>query len=652
MTIRSQLLIAGVLLFITITDIHASGKQQENIQTSIHLLDYIARDYARAVKNGEIINEFEYKEMQEFSKTVDDLAETYLKEKPTETREPIRSKLKELKQAVNQKSSRETVATIAKSIKSQIITVTDFKVTPAEWPDLANGKKIYRNKCMSCHGKQGGGDGQLAPNLKVAPTDFLDDELMKQVSAFQAFNTIRLGIEGTSMRSFKELSDKEIWDLAFYIKSLRFQNATDEKSELAKQFRKGAKAAGLKQVATLSDEQLASRLDSLKGNSSKMLAALRLEEPSEKSGGNSLQLAKNYLQDALSAYQNQNPGQARQQALAAYLEGIEPVEAQLKAGNPEFTSRLEQQMIKVRNAIENEKPTKAVQEEVRASIGLIDRAAEIMDEGKITPWLSFILTSSILLREGVEAFLIIALMLTLIRTSGVRKARYWVHGGWLTAVVLGLAGWFFSDWVLKISGASREVMEGMVALLAVLILSSVGFWLHNHSHAQKWKDFIENKVHRYLRTKNMFGLAVFAFIVVFREAFESVLFIQAINIQTAPTDNYSIGLGALAATVLILVFVVLFLKYSKNIPIRPLFRYSSWLITLLAFILIGKGFHAIQEAGWVSITHSPVSLNVSWLGIYPTVETIMAQVLFLGLMLMLYYFNSRKLSVKTVRTNN
>lgn len=147
----------------------------------------------------------------------------------------------------------------------------------------------------------------------------------------------------------------------------------------------------------------------------------------------------------------------------------------------------------------------------------------------------------------------------------------------------------------------------------------------------------------------MFGLAFFAFIVVFREAFESVLFIQAINIQTAPDDNYSIGLGALAATVLILVFVVLFLKYSKKLPIRPLFKYSSWLITLLAFILIGKGFHAIQEAGWVPITQSPVSLNVSWLGIYPTVETIMAQVLFLGMMLILYYYSSRKISEKAVR---
>ena len=651
MTLRSQFLIAGILILFTVSEAHASGKQQKNIQTSIHLLDYIARDYARAVKDGKIINEFEYKEMKEFSNTVQDLAKDYLEEESSKTREPILSKLQDLKRAITEKSSREAIATTAKSIKSQIITATDFKVTPSEWPDLANGKKIYRNKCMSCHGKQGGGDGQLAPNLKVAPTNFLDDDLMKQVSAFQAFNTIRLGIEGTSMRSFQKLSDKEIWDLAFYIKALRFKQKTDDESALSEPFRRASKAAGLKQVATLSDQQLVKRLDSLEGNSSKMLAALRLREPSEKGGGNSLQLAKKSLQDALSAYQNQNPGQARQKALAAYLEGIEPVEAQMKAGDPEFTSRLEQQMIKVRTAIENDKSTQKVKEEVRASIGLIDQAAQKMNKGKITPWLSFILTSSILLREGVEAFLIIALMLTLIRTSGVRKARYWVHSGWITAVALGLGGWFLSDWVLQISGTSREVMEGLVALLAVLILSSVGFWLHSHSHAQKWKDFIENKIHRYLRTENMFGLAFFAFIVVFREAFESILFIQAINIQTDPTDNYSIGLGALAATILILVFVFLFLKYSKKLPIRPLFRYSAWLITLLAFILIGKGFHAIQEAGWVSITQSPVSLNVSWLGIYPTVETILAQILFLGLMLLLYFYTSRKLSVKAVRTN-
>lgn len=652
MIFREKIIIVSIMILIGITNTHAADNQQKDIQTSIHLLDYIARDYTRAIKDGKIINEFEYKEMQEFSNTVQDLAKDYLEEEPSETREPIRSKLQDLKKAINEKSSRKTIASSAKSIKAQIINATDFKVTPSEWPNLANGKKIYRNKCKSCHGKQGGGDGQLAPNLKVAPTNFLDDELMKQVSAFQAFNTIRLGIDGTSMRSFQELSDKEIWELAFYIKALRFKQAIEDESQLSQPFRQAMKAAELKQVATLSDQQLIKRLDSLKGNSSKMLAALRLKAPTQNSGESSLQLAKNYLQDALSAYQNQNPKQARQKALAAYLEGIEPVESQLKAGNPEFTSRLEQQMIKVRTAIENDKPTQTVKKEIHVSIGLIDRATKIMDEGKITPWLSFILTSSILLREGVEAFLIIALMLTLIRTSGVKKARYWIHGGWITAVALGLGGWFFSDWVLQISGAGREVMEGLVALLAVVILSTVGFWLHNHSHAQKWKDFIENKIQRYLRTENMLGLAVFAFIVVFREAFESILFIQAINIQTAPADNYSIGLGTLAAAVLILMFVVLFLKYSKKLPIRPLFRYSAWLITLLAFILIGKGLHAIQEAGWVFITQSPVSLSVSWLGIYPTVETITAQVLFLGLMLILYYYSSRKISAKAVRTNN
>lgn len=645
MTFWKKMAISVLLLASGVPQSLGADNHNKDIQTSIHLLDYISRDYTAAVSGGKIINDFEYKEMLEFSSTVQRLAKTYLTSQPEKVRNPVFDKLEKLKSSITNKAPHDEIIAATKYIKSHIIEATGFQVTPTEWPDMGTAKTIYRNQCASCHGEQGAGDGQLAGNLNVPPTDFTDNRLMKQISPFQAYNTIRLGIEGTSMRGFNELSDKETWALAFYIKSLRFQDV--DKEALKRSFQKATTAANLEAVTTKSDIELLNALDTLSGNKKKMLAALRLRQPM-KGKSNSLDIAKAYLEEALAAYREASSQDARQKALAAYLEGIEPAEAQLKAGNPEFTKRLEQQMIDVRTAIEAKHSTEKVEKEIRASLTMIDTAAEMMEKGEITPWLSFILSASILLREGVEAFLIIALMLTLIRTSRVRRARKWVHAGWLTAVLLGFAGWFLSDWVLQISGRSREVMEGLVALLAVVILASVGFWLHTQSHAKKWKDFVENKIQRYLRSGNMFGLAFFAFIVVFREAFESVLFLQAINIQTTPEDNYSIGLGVVAASLLIAVFVVVFLKYSGKIPIRPLFRYSAWLITLLAFILIGKGFHAIQEAGWVAITQSHVSFSVSWLGIYPTVETLLAQGLFLGLMLMLYFFSSRRLSMKNV----
>ncbi|PTB91190.1 iron permease, partial [Marivirga lumbricoides] len=104
----------------------------------------------------------------------------------------------------------------------------------------------------------------------------------------------------------------------------------------------------------------------------------------------------------------------------------------------------------------------------------------------------------------------------------------------------------------------------------------------------------------------------------------------------------SIGLGVLAAFALIALFAILFVRYSKKIPVRQLFRYSAWVITLLALILIGKGVHSIQEVGWLSITGFPVSVSVDWLGIYPTIETVAAQIILFVIMLLLYYGSNRK----------
>lgn len=213
---------------------------------------------------------------------------------------------------------------------------------------------------------------------------------------------------------------------------------------------------------------------------------------------------------------------------------------------------------------------------------------------------------------------------------------------------MGVAGWFLSDWIIGISGENREIMEGMISLVAVIVLAFVGFWLHNHSHSKKWKKFIEKKVGAQLKGEKMIGLAFFSFMVVFREAFESILFLQAIGLETQSGDQSSIGFGVLAAFTLIGLLAFLFLKYSKKIPVRQLFRYSSWVITLLAVILMGKDIHAIQEAGWLSVTGFPIFLKIDWLGIYPTTETLVAQVILFSFLLLLYYLsNYRNRIIKT-----
>lgn len=641
--------VVGILLCIFPYSAMAS-KDDSNFQTTIHLLDYISRDYAAAVQNGEVIDEGEFAEMQEFSNKVYVLInESKL---PQDNKLLILSQLKKLGKQIEKKAPHKSIYALAQQARQAIIKSTDFKIAPLVWPDLKNGKNLYVQNCTSCHGVNGGGDGKLAAGLKPAPTNFLNANLMQKISPFQAYNTIKLGVEGTAMQSFESLSDKEIWELAFYIKSLRFKIQPDQNTELQKKFDQANITVNLEEVATLSDVELIKRLSNDdSADPELLLTALRTQSPGDNAQKYSLDKARNYLKSALQNYTSGRYSSAREDALAAYLEGIEPSEARLKANAPAFTASLEQQMFKIREVIEKKGDKTQVEKEIDNGLAMLGQAEEMMQDKKFNYWLSFALSASIMLREGLEAFLILALILALIRSAGLKKALPWVHGGWISAILLGVAGWFFSDWLIGISGKNREIMEGMISLVAVIVLAFVGFWLHDHSHAKKWKEFIEEKIGKQLKKDKMFGIAFFSFMVVFREAFESILFLQAISLETQPAHQSSIVLGVLAAFVMIFLFAILFVRYSKKIPVRQLFRYSAWAITLLALILIGKGVHSIQEAGWLSVTGFPVSVSVDWLGIYPTIETISAQVALLLLMLLLYFWSNYKTKIRSTKLN-
>lgn len=371
----------------------------------------------------------------------------------------------------------------------------------------------------------------------------------------------------------------------------------------------------------------------------------KLDAKKEDSSNYHLKIASNYLINALKNYKEGNMEAARQDALSSYLEGIEPLEATLKNYAPAISSKLEQQMMQVRLSIEQNKNNFEVEKEINSALSLIADAEQVKENNSLSYWLTFVLSASILLREGLEAFLIIVLILALLRTSQVKKAKRWIHGGWIAAVAMGIAGWFFAGWIIDISGQHRENMEGIITLIAVVTLTYVGFWLHNNSHVEKWKTFVEDKIGKQLQKEKMYGLAFFSFMIVFREAFESILFLQAINLETVSENKSAIGFGALAAFGLIALLGVLFLKYSKKIPVRQLFLYSSWGISILAIILLGKGIHSFQESGWISITNIPIIVRVDWLGIYPSIESIVLQLLLIVAVFTLNFSSSLKRSI-------
>jgi high-affinity iron transporter len=618
---------AGTLLLLSM--VLKANEKNSNARMIVHLLDYIAVDYSMAVNQGNVISVAEYKEMEEFATTISTLGQN--------SPASVRSDIKLLKALIKEKASQEKVSSVSNSIKQKIISSYSLEIAPKRWPSLINGRQLYALHCKSCHGENGKGNGNLANGLNPAPTNFHSPEKANGLSPFQAYNTIRLGVNNTAMRAFDELSDDEIWDLAFYVLSLPHSANKVATEDLDLNL-----SIGLEELASQNNEELITSFSI--DNPKQTIAALRLypKEIAEQNKGSYLEQAIDYLNKADAAYAAGDISGARTLSLTAYLEGVEPIEIQLQASDATFSAQLEGELAKARSYIETGKDPSLVSSQIKKGIAMINEAKVILKEKTFSPWLAFLLSFSIILREGLEAFLVVITILSVLRAINIPKANVYVHIGWISAIAVGFLMWLAAGKLFTFSGADRELMEGLVALFAVAVLLYVGFWMHSKSEAGKWQAYVKNKINNIARKENMLGLAVLSFLVVFREAFESVLFLSALSLEVGEAQQSAFGGGILFAFVLLGIISVLLLKYSQKLPIAKLFKYSAIVISFLAVVLTGKGISAIQEAGNLNITVLPFDFRFDALGIYPTYETLSAQLFILILTILLWTFSNRK----------
>ncbi|MCC5943701.1 MAG: FTR1 family protein, partial [Bernardetiaceae bacterium] len=334
-------------------------------------------------------------------------------------------------------------------------------------------------------------------------------------------------------------------------------------------------------------------------------------------------------------------------ALRSYLEGVEPVENSIRAIEPPLVGEIENNMNNLRSAIAKKASYEEIEALAAKSQVALQKADALLQSQEYSFSFVALLSGSILLREGLEAFLVIITILSVLKAAKAPQAAKWVHAGWITALALGIMSWFFVDALLNIGIKERELLEGFAGLFACAVLLYVGFWLHSKAEISKWKDFIQNKIHKVLKSNNLIGLAVLSFVVVFREAFESVIFLSSLKLEVSPENEPGIWVGMAVATGLIAVIGWQMMKYSRKIPIRELFKYSAYMMSFLAIILVGKGIHSLQEADWVSVTGLPVLLRFEWIGLYPTYETFMAQVLTLILIVVLWRIANKPMESKT-----
>jgi high-affinity iron transporter len=225
----------------------------------------------------------------------------------------------------------------------------------------------------------------------------------------------------------------------------------------------------------------------------------------------------------------------------------------------------------------------------------------------------------------VEAALLIAALLGIATQAGLGDRKRWIHAGYLSALALGLVTWFASSRLIAISGARREMIEGITALLATLVLFYVSFSLLAKKEVARWMKFLRAQVSPGRAAASLFFVA---FLAAYREAFETVLFYQALLASNASTAAALVG--ALGGAVVLAVIVLAYSRAGRFAPPQMFFKISSYLLYALAVVFIGQGIAALQLTGTAPIHPLPIP-SVPALGLHPTIETCAAQLVLITL---------------------
>lgn len=581
------------------------------------MLDYLAVDYRGAVNDGSVSNESEYREMREFA----DAARTHIAELPARDEQPaLLEQADELRAAIKDLSEPADVARIAHALGEQLLAVYPVSAAPASPPDLARGAKLYTNQCAGCHGATGNGDGPLAAQLDPPPIAFTDTDRARERSLFSLYQTTSQGVQGTSMASFATLPEADRWALASYIGGLSY--SSDIVAQGERLWREDstlhARFPDLLSLSRVTEATLAAELGS-EERAAAVIAYLR-SHPAALST-DPLSLARNRLAESVQTYERGDAATAERLALSAYLDGFEPIEPQLSARDPKLLAQVEAAMGKYRALMNQRAPLPQLQQQAREIDRLFDASGTALQRSGSDAGAAFLGSYTILVREGLEALLIVVAIIAFLNKANRRDALPYVHAGWIGALCAGVLTWAAATTVISISGASRELTEGYSSLFAAAVLLSVGLWMHRKSIAGRWQRYVNEHLSTTLNGRSAWLLAGLAFIAVYREVFETILFYVAL---WSEGDGRAI-LGGFAAGIVTLGFIAwLLLRSSARLPIGKFFQISSIFVAVLAVILAGKGVAALQEAGVLNV--SAVNFpRVDLLGIYPSLQTLLTQ---------------------------
>lgn len=358
------------------------------------------------------------------------------------------------------------------------------------------------------------------------------------------------------------------------------------------------------------------------------------------------------LQQALKTYVSGDVAEAKNQVNNAYYGPYEAGQME-KAVKYNISSKrnalIEEEFRQIRKSMTAGASKAQVNQQMSELVDMLQEDAATLSKSDSTPWGIFLSSLVIILREGIEAILVIAAIIAYLLKSGNKDKVKIIYQSALVALGASVLTAIGLKYLFNISGASQENLEGITMLLAVAVLFSMSFWLIGKADAKRWKNYIEGKIQTSITTGNTVTLWLAAFLAVYREGAETVLFYQALVTGQDSEGISMIGLGILVgALALVVIFLVIRLG-SLRIPLKPFFIGTSILMYYLAFVFAGEAITELQAGAMISATSVSGFPIISFFGIYPTVESLSAQGLLLlatAIGLIWYLISSRKGTVK------
>jgi high-affinity iron transporter len=308
----------------------------------------------------------------------------------------------------------------------------------------------------------------------------------------------------------------------------------------------------------------------------------------------------------------------------------------------ERASTVEYQFSAIKKAINRSEPDAVVKESLDTLAAYLREDAALLDSRVESALGVFLASLLIILREGFEAIIIVGAIIAYLLKSGNKKSTLPVYWGSLIALgVSVIMAWVLNRITSVAGGQNQEIIEGATMLLAVVVLFYVSNWMVSKAEAEAWTNYIEGKVQTSLARGSMFSLAFAAFLAVFREGAETILFYQALLANSRAYINM-IWFGLAVGIVALVIIYILIRVLSIRLPLKPFFLGTSVLLFVMSITFVGNGIKELQEGNVIGVSPLPGFASIDILGIYPTMETLIPQIVLLVITVVTFVIQIRR----------